>query len=591
MIESTAKTRLIYLLYRLLLAAAAPLLVLYFLLRVRRDRRYLRRFRERLGTLRFSHRTTAAARIWLHAVSVGEVISAIALVNAIRAAAPGTAVFVSCSTLAGRAIAEEKLEKLVDGLFYAPIDYVWCVRRVLRRLRPSLVIVMETEIWPNLYRETKKCGAALAIVNGRISDRAIPRYRRWRWGFQPVLSHPDLVLVQSEQDRLRYVELGAPAGRVEAAGNLKYDFNPGEGAIPDDLRAFFDGLKPHRIVIAASTMPGLDSNDVDEDDIVIAEYRKLVADRADLLFILAPRRPERFAVAASKLDRAGVPYVRRSQLGVAPLPALPCVLLLDSMGELSRLFALADVVFMGGTFPRRGGHNILEPAFFGKAVVAGPHMENFAAIAKEFSDAGALERIAEPRELAPAIARLLDNPEERGRVGERARALAASKRGVTERLTRRLIDLHRANLPQRTGPAVLAPLARLWEWGAKRRRERDMRAARSLDRPVIAIGGITMGGAGKTPFADWLATRLREQGLQPATSPAATGAARRSASSSCGQEPPRPPNSPETSPRSISRTAPRTSASARTGTNAAENSWNCTTPMCSCSTMVSSIGS
>ncbi len=488
---------------------------MYFLLRVRRDRRYLRRFRERLGLLKLSIQATAAGSIWLHAVSVGEVISVIEPVNAIRKLYPKAPLYVSCTTVAGRIIAEEKLSRLVDGLFYAPIDYVWCVRRVVKRLRPSLVIVMETEIWPNLYREVKRSGSALAIVNGRISDRAFPRYQQWRGVFGAVLSHPDLLLVQSPEDRRRYVELGAPPDRVEAAGNLKYDFDPADGEIAPAVRDFLEAARPAPIWIAASTMPPLDSSDVDEDDIVIAEFQKLAAAGLEHLLVLVPRRPDRFALVAAKLDRAGVRYVRRSKLP-APLPPLPCILLLDSMGELSRLFAVADLVFMGGTFPRRGGHNILEPAYFGKAVIAGPHMENFAAIAKEFTEAGALVRISEPAELSTTVARLLTDHGDRNAVGERARTLAASRRGVTARMAKRLLDLYLDTLPLRGGSAVLAPVAALWESGAARRRHRALATARTLNRPVISIGGITMGGTGKTPFADWLTIELRRQHLQPA---------------------------------------------------------------------------
>lgn len=501
----------------MLLIFAIPVVAVYFLLRVRRDRRYLRHFRERLGVLSFCYQPTAAGAIWLHAVSVGEVISAVPLVAALRKAYPQAPVFVSCTTVAGRAIAEEKLKGLVEGLFFAPLDYASCVRRVLRALRPSLVVVMETEIWPSLYREAKRYGASLAVVNGRISDRAVPRYRRWHSVFAHVLSHPDIILVQSEQDRERYLAAGAPPDRVEAAGNLKYDFDPGGGEIPPDILAFFEAVRPGRIWICASTMPPFEAGDVDEDDAVIAQFAKLTAAGfEDLLLILVPRRPERFATAAAKLDQAGVRWVHRSTLSATPPPALRCVLLLDSMGELSRLFARSDVVFMGGTLARRGGHNILEPAYFGKAIIAGPHMENFAAIAQEFTQAHALVRIENADALSTAVAHLLSHPGEREEIGQRARVLAESKRGVTDRILARLQHLYFGALPGRAGSMLLAPLSALWEWETRRRRERDLAAARALERPVISIGGISMGGTGKTPFTDWLTTELHAQGIQPA---------------------------------------------------------------------------
>jgi tetraacyldisaccharide 4'-kinase len=497
-----------------LLALAAAPLIAYFALRIYRDRRYARGFRERLGSIPFIQRTPAGA-IWLHAVSVGEVLSSTSLLKALRQEYPTAPLYVSCSTLAGRSIAEEKLAPLVDGLFYAPLDYALFVRRMLRRLRPSLVVVMETEIWPNLYRETKRYGAALAIVNGRISDRAFPRYRPWSWFFSAVLGHVDELLVQSEQDRRRYVALGAPADRVHSAGNLKYDFNPAEGRIPDEIAAWMQNVAPQKIWIAASTMPPRESGDIDEDDLVIDAIREVSRRQPGLLTILVPRRPERFDSAAAKLEDARVPFARRSELpAVAALPA-PCVLLLDSMGELSRLFAVADVVFMGGTFAQRGGHNILEPAYFGKAVIAGPHMENFAAIASEFTEAGALYRVNGPADLAGAVNHLLDSRDERFEIGERARRLAEAKRGVTQRIASRLMDRYFGTLPLDPGPAILAPLAFLWETETARRK-RAFANRRRLPRPVISVGNITVGGAGKTPFVDWLSHELKRVGIRPA---------------------------------------------------------------------------
>lgn len=495
---------------------AAPPLLLYFGWRVIRDKRYLHHFRERLGWIPHSSQPTPPGSIWLHAVSVGEVLSSAALLKALKSSYPLAPLYVSCATIAGREIAEQKIAPLVNGVFYAPLDYAGCVRRVLKRLRPALVVVMETEIWPNLFREAKLSGAALAVVNGRISDRAFPRYLRWKRFLPSVLSCPDVLLVQSEEDARRYRELGAPAERVFPAGNLKYDFNPGEGEIAAPIREFLNSAAPDEILIAASTMPACDSADVDEDDIVVEAFGQLAARRPRLLMILVPRRPDRFDVVAAKLRACGIRHVRRSALPAGEPIDLPGVLLLDSMGELGRLFAVADLVFMGGTFPRRGGHNILEPAFFGKAVIAGPHMENFAAIAEEFTRAGALVRVEEPGGLSAAVSRLLDSDEERTQIGERGRELAAARRGVTGRIAERLMDLYFGALPRSRPSKLLAPFAALWRWESERRRERGMRARKRLDRPVVSIGGIAMGGAGKTPFTDWLTAELRARGLQPA---------------------------------------------------------------------------
>ena len=496
--------RIVYLLYGVVQIVAFPLVLLYLLFRGLKDRRYFHQFGERFGSL--SVQRTAPGAIWLHAVSVGEILSAVELLKCLHEAAPAVPLYVSTATLAGREMAEQKLNGLADAVFFAPLDFRFCVRRVLRALKPSLVVVMETEIWPNLYREPKRAGCSLAVVNGRISDRTLPAYRRLRWFFRAALAQPDRIWVQSRVDAERYLELGAPPERVLDGGNLKFDFNPAGKPVPRDLQAFLDDFPRKSVWIAASTMPG-----PDEDDIVIDAFRQLAPGHPDLLLILVPRKPERFDLATQKLAAAGVRFVRRSQLDELELPG---VLLLDSMGELSALFAVADVVFMGGTL-KWGGHNVLEPAYFSKPVIVGPYMQNFAAIHEVFRAADALVEIADGTELAPAVARLLDDEGARRAVGERAKQAASTQQGVAKRRAAELIDLHAIALPHdMPGPvwgALLGPLSRIW--GAFARKPDG---ARSLDKPVISIGGITMGGTGKTPMAIWLADRLKEQGLSPA---------------------------------------------------------------------------
>jgi 3-deoxy-D-manno-octulosonic-acid transferase len=391
-------TRLIYFLYQLIEILLSPLVLLYLLYRGFKDRRYWNRLSERFGFLPASFDSTQGGSIWLHAVSVGEIMSSLELVKRLKAEHPSVPVFVSTATLAGRETAEQKLAPIVDGVFFAPLDYRSVVRRVLRTLRPALVVILETEIWPNIYRESKRAGAALLVANGRISNRALPRYVNWRWFFRHVLCWPDAILTQSDEDARRYVLAGAPAGKVRAAGNLKYDFAPPASGINREIATFLDSAKPVQVWIAASTMAPAAVGDVDEDDAVIETFQKIA--RPGLLLILVPRKPERFDIVAAKLEKANVPFVRRTAL--RPLP-LPGVLLLDSIGELAALYACADVVFMGGTLAARGGHNILEPAYFGKPVITGPHMENFAEITREFEQRGALKRVRTTAELATAV--------------------------------------------------------------------------------------------------------------------------------------------------------------------------------------------
>ncbi len=447
----------------------------------------------------------------MHAVSVGEILSAIPLLKELRSRYPNAPIYVSTATLAGRALGEEKLKDLSAGVFYAPIDYRYFVRRVLEALRPTLVVVLETEIWPNLYRESKRYGCSLVVVNGRVSDKTFPTYRKWAWLFEPVLAQPDRIFVQSSQDHDRYLALGAPPDRVIGIGNLKFDFNPSGKAIDPAIRELASAAS--QVWIAASTMLPAEPGDIDEDDIVIDAFQQLAATHSKLLLILVPRKPERFDSAAAKLQAANIAFARRTNL---PQPLrLPGVLLLDSMGELGSLFALADVVFMGGTLAKRGGHNLLEPAFFGKPIVVGPNNQNFAEIHREFTQADALVQIDTPGQLTQAIAKILSDPEWRTAIGSRARSIAESKRGVTALVAGQILEIYFDAVP--TAPRSLFATALLWPisliWGSF---ARDGRNAKSLPKPVISIGGITMGGTGKTPMAVWLTSRLNLIGYQPA---------------------------------------------------------------------------
>jgi len=514
------KTKGIYFLYRVLQAFGLPLLLLYFLFRGWRDRRYWPSLPQRFGFLPRSFRQTGPGAIWLHAVSVGEVQACVELLRSLRAEFPHSGLFVSSSTLAGRAMAAKKLRGLADGCFFAPVDYVFAVRRVLRALRPSVVAVVETEIWPNLFREVKRTGAALTIVNARISDRAFPRYLPYRWFFRVVLPAADSVLAQTDAMRERFLALGAPAERVRASGNFKYDFAARAAADGSPVAGLLERVRPAKVWIAASTMPPAGAGDVDEDDAVIAAFRELAIRLPGLLLILAPRKPERFETAARKLESAGIPYLRRSALAsAAPALDLPGVLLLDTIGELSGLFPLADAVFMGGTLALRGGHNILEPALFARAVIVGPHMENFQAIAEEVRAAGASVEIGAAGELAGAVERLLLEPDAARAIGERALACAEARRGATARALAEVRELYSGRLPgyRPAMPwfAAAWALARLWEWGSRRRQARGLLLRRKLDVPVISLGNLTMGGTGKTPCVLRLTAILKGRGCRP----------------------------------------------------------------------------
>ncbi len=498
----------------------APLLLIYFLIRGYRDSNYFRSFLERFGTLPASFKRTAPGGIWLHAVSVGEVISSVRLVEQLLKRSPETPVFLSTATLAGRAVAEQKLGSLVDGIFYAPLDYTFAVRRVLRRIRPAVVVILETEIWPVLFREVKRAQCGLMVLNGRISDRTAPRYRSMRWVFRSVLQLPDIIYAQTERDRLRYIDAGAMPETVRVGGNLKYDAAATDARPPSFVSGLVEQLRPSLVWIAASTMPGVASDDVDEDDVVLNAWLALAPTLPGMLLILAPRRPERFVVAQQKLRERQVPFVTRSENRVPSELSLPCVLLLDTIGELASIFPLADVVFMGGTLARRGGHNVLEPAACHKPIVVGPHMENFAAVADEFRAAEAWLELSGPGELVEGIARLLSDSHLRTTLGERAGQIARQQTGAAEAFADLVIGAQDRAVPnwslRGTSHPILYFLSRVWSFGGRLKASRQLANRRTLRTPVISVGGITMGGSGKTPFVEMLARELQDQGLRAA---------------------------------------------------------------------------
>lgn len=286
------------------------------------------------------------------------------------------------------------------------------------------------------------------------------------------------------------------------------------------VRALIEHVRPKEIWIAASTTASAREGDLDEDDAVIAAFRELAPAHPQLLLILVPRKPERFHVAAERLAQAGLPFLRRSTLATGEDLPLPGVLLLDSIGELSSLFSLADVVFMGGSLADRGGHNILEPALFGRSIITGPHMENFREIARKFTEAGALVRITGDTELAEAVERLLASPDRRTQIGEEARRLAENERGAGDRISAVIAEQYWQAIPHNV-PALplhifLWLLSKAWLAGARIDRHFSRARARKLDTPAISVGGLAVGGVGKTPFVLWLAQALKRRGIVPA---------------------------------------------------------------------------
>jgi 3-deoxy-D-manno-octulosonic-acid transferase len=407
----------LYLVYSVLLAIGFVLALPYYLWKGRSTGKYLASFRDRMGRLPAPLNAAGRPSIWIHAVSVGEVLAARALVGPLKERFPERPIFVSTTTATGNAVARQSV-RAADGLLFAPFDWPVPVRRVLAALNPALLVLVETELWPNLIHEARLRGTRVALVNGRISPRSFPRYRRIRRWLRPMLAEVDLFLMQGEAHARRVTEMGAPPEKVKVTGNLKFD-SLGETRTPEPLARLIGSGGP--LWVAGSTAPG-------EEEMVLRAFREVRRREPAARLLLAPRHPERFAEAASLVEAAGLRGVRRTTL-TRPW-ADEDVLVLDTLGELAQVYPLAAVVFVGGSLVPAGGHNVLEAAVVGKAVIVGPHMENFQEVADEFLAEGALVRVASASELAEEVAALLADPARRDAIGERARALIQRNRGA-----------------------------------------------------------------------------------------------------------------------------------------------------------------
>ncbi|MDA1312491.1 MAG: tetraacyldisaccharide 4'-kinase [Acidobacteria bacterium] len=507
-----------YFAYNLLAALAAIVAVPYDLIRGLKRGRSWSSLAQRLGYLPHLFHQTSADAVWLHAVSVGEVVSCERLIRQWKGCFPAVPIFVSTSTASGQALAREKLGDVVAGVFYAPLDLPFAVRRVLDTIRPRLLIVAETEIWPNLYRQTKQAGAGLLVVNGRISDQAFPSYRRFRFLFRSVLRHVDVLLAQSEQDRQRMIAIGAASEKVVVGGNLKYDFEPAATTASEDLKGFLAGLGARPVVVAGSTREG-------EERLVVEAFREVTDALGNALLVVAPRHPQRFDEVAAELAGSEFPVIRRSALKGDSRMAGAGILLLDSLGELSSLYSHADAVFVGGTLNGWGGHNVLEPALSGCPVVVGPAMQNFAEIASTLLAEQGVVQVGSGAELGSALVGLLRDKDSAAALADRGRRVAEKHRGATERALAAAARLYGDAVPVAVPGwgrrALLAGPALLWGAVARRRAGGAGAGAgsfggRRLKAFTLCVGNLTAGGEGKTPTVAWLVEALWAQGYQPA---------------------------------------------------------------------------
>ncbi len=418
------------LLYTLLLYALVPFALLRLLVRAARQPAYRQRIGERLGFVR----PGTPGAIWIHAVSVGETRGAAPLVRALQSRFPDRRILITTMTPTGSATVRDLFGDTVEHC-YVPWDLPGAVRRFLDRVQPGAALIMETELWPNLFHACTARGIPIAIANMRMSERSRRRYARFARFTRAVLALPSILAAQNEADAARLRALGAPPERLHVTGNIKFDLT-----LPDNyeqqtaaLRARLDAERP--VWIAASTHAG-------EDEIILNVHRRLQKKWPSLLLLLAPRHPERFAAVAGLAQAAGFKMANRSlQSKDASLKPEVEVLVCDTMGELQLLYGVADVAFVGGSLVPTGGHNVLEPAAAGVAVVFGPHMFNFDEIARMTLAHGAGKQVRNADELLAAVDAWFDDCAARLNAGTQGKQMIDANCGTLDRLLRILAPI------------------------------------------------------------------------------------------------------------------------------------------------------
>jgi 3-deoxy-D-manno-octulosonic-acid transferase len=420
-----------YALYSALLGLFLLVTLPYWLLQMMRHGKYRAGLRQRLGGVPSS----LAARqekgtIWVHAVSVGEVVASSAVVEALQRKFPNHRVVLSTTTDTGQKLAAHRFG--AESVFHFPLDFAFAIRPYLEALRPKLVVVAETEFWPNFFRLAKGSGASVAVINCRISDRSLPGYKRFSFWLPKVLGNVDLFLAQTDEDRRRLIEIGVPESRISVAGNLKFDVAPPTAPpIVTSLRQSLNQSDVEPVLVCGSTLE-------DEEGLLLSAFRNILATHPKAVMILAPRHPERFAAVAELVEKLGFRLWRRSLWSGES--AAGGVFLVDSIGELAALYSLATVAFIGGSLVPRGGHNILEPALYGVPVVTGNHYENFRDIVNYFRERNAV-RVVGVAELPLVFMELIESREARETLGRNALAALESQRGATARTVDALLQL------------------------------------------------------------------------------------------------------------------------------------------------------
>jgi len=415
--------------YSAALAVGMLVTLPYWLFQMVRHGKYRKGLAERLGRVpaRLNLPRDGEPAIWVHAVSVGEVLAVTGLVKELQRRSPQHRIFVSTTTDTGQALARKRFGD--PHVFYFPMDFAFAIRPYMRALHPQMIVIAETEFWPNFLRFARDSGARIVVVNARISDRSWPSYRRFRRVLRRWLINVDLFLAQTPEDAIRLQDIGAIPERVRVSGNLKFDIPaPDPPPIVDRLRRSIAQSSADPVLVCGSTVDG-------EEPLLLRAFENLRVQHPRAVMILAPRHPERFPAVAALLAQMSLQFWRRSLWNGQPLNG--GVLLLDTIGELAALYAIADVAFVGGSLVPRGGHNIIEPAQYGVATVVGNHTENFRDIVGLFQSRGAV-RIAGPAELPLVFMELLADDEKRRALGQRAAETMRSQVGATSRTAEEL---------------------------------------------------------------------------------------------------------------------------------------------------------
>lgn len=415
-----------YILYSVFAVVALVLASPWLLYQALRYRKYVASLPQRLGLLPVSLNVDGDRSIWVHAVSVGEVLSARPLLAALRARYPELRLVLSTTTMAGQQLARRSVRE-ADEVFFFPIDLGPIVRRTLEVVKPRLFVTVETELWPVLLHECRRLGVKTMVVNGRLSSRSFPRYRLARPFMRRVLQDVDRLCVQSDEAARRFVDIGADPSRITVTGSLKFDAVDASAGVRgrDRVLRYFRIPATRPVLVAGSTMRG-------EEAAVLRAFRRVRASVPGTMLLLAPRHPERFDDVEQLCRGEGWKTQRRTALAIDAEPSAD-VVVLDTIGELASLYQLATVVFVGGSLVPTGGHNVLEPAVFGKPIIFGPYMDNFREIADACVAAEAAVRLDDEGQLEDEVVRLLTDPVKRARLGAAARALVDANRGANDR--------------------------------------------------------------------------------------------------------------------------------------------------------------